>query len=442
MRYFVIQGSDSMDHWRVNLTFDPVEFEDKALGVKVHRGVYETAMLLYDRFLPLVQDHIASSPTARIAFTGHSLGGSLATLLMMMYVRRGVVSAANLAPVYTFGAPAIFCEGACGTAGCGACPLPDSNTTSSDTSTTSSSVKSGGGGVLDKLGLPTGAVRNIIMHKDIVPRAFACDYSLVADLLRRVGESFREHHCLSGSRRVMFNFVGKMLVLQPSSDLKFVGGEGYHAMLPPQAGLFVVREPQRLWRNTITTSTAVEEIHSSVNGSAEMHHHGHHVSNLPAGSSSSLSVPLPLPSSSSSTSSSSSSSSSSTASTATPARPTVASAEEALWQLMNSPHPLDILGDAGAYGDTGSISRYHNPDNYTRALGGVLRSRGAPSREIVRRAKENGVRFKPPVLVPSLLHEEAAPLKKKEEQQQHHLTGGKMSSPAVTRPTLRRVTIS
>lgn len=35
MRYFVIQGSDNLDHWRVNLTFDPVQFEDAALGVKV-----------------------------------------------------------------------------------------------------------------------------------------------------------------------------------------------------------------------------------------------------------------------------------------------------------------------------------------------------------------------------------------------------------------------
>ena len=34
-RYFVIQGSETLDHWRVNLSFDPVVFEDKALGVKV-----------------------------------------------------------------------------------------------------------------------------------------------------------------------------------------------------------------------------------------------------------------------------------------------------------------------------------------------------------------------------------------------------------------------
>ena len=34
-RYFVIQGSETIDHWRVNLSFDPVVFEDKSLGVKV-----------------------------------------------------------------------------------------------------------------------------------------------------------------------------------------------------------------------------------------------------------------------------------------------------------------------------------------------------------------------------------------------------------------------
>lgn len=34
-------------------------------------------------------------------------------------------------------------------------------------------------GVLGVLGLPTSHVRNVIMHRDIVPRAFACDYTLV-----------------------------------------------------------------------------------------------------------------------------------------------------------------------------------------------------------------------------------------------------------------------
>ena len=63
------QGSDNFDHWRTNLTFDPVPFEDPELGVAVHRGVYETALILYARFEPLVAEHLASSPFAKIAFT-------------------------------------------------------------------------------------------------------------------------------------------------------------------------------------------------------------------------------------------------------------------------------------------------------------------------------------------------------------------------------------
>ena len=45
---------------------------------------------------------------------------------------------------------------------------------------------------------------------------------------------------------------------------------------------------------------------------------------------------------------------------------------------MDCPHPLDILGDPASYGPTGAISRFHNPDNYTAALGGVLRAQVPP----------------------------------------------------------------
>lgn len=55
-----------------------------------------------------------------VLLQGHSLGGSLATLLMLMYVRRGVLPPVAIAPVYTFGAPAILCESCvCGTSTCG-----------------------------------------------------------------------------------------------------------------------------------------------------------------------------------------------------------------------------------------------------------------------------------------------------------------------------------
>ena len=105
-----------------------------------------------------------------------------------------------------------------------------------------SSAQEGPSGILQKLGLPMGTVRNVMMPKDIVPRAFACDYTLVADLLKRVGSSFREHSCLSpGSRVALYSAVGKQLLLQPDPSLTFVRGEGYHPMLPQEVGLFILQ---------------------------------------------------------------------------------------------------------------------------------------------------------------------------------------------------------
>ena len=45
-RYFIIQGSDTLDHWKVNLTFDPVVFEEPSLGVKV--GIAPALISLQD----------------------------------------------------------------------------------------------------------------------------------------------------------------------------------------------------------------------------------------------------------------------------------------------------------------------------------------------------------------------------------------------------------
>jgi hypothetical protein len=340
VRYFVIQGSDNLDHWRVNLTFDPVTFEDPGLGVKAHRGVYETAQILYDRFLPLVREHVAAAPaTARVAFAGHSLGGSLGTLLMLMYVRRGVLPPSALAPVYTFGAPAVLCEG-----GAGGCAPGGA---------------AAGGGVLGRMGLPQGAVRNVMMHLDIVPRAFACDYSLVADLLKRVGESFREHSCLvEGSRAVMFNPVGRIMMLQPGDAASFVArrGEGLHPLLPPAAGLYALRAPTALGGVAAQVRADVRAVGAAVKAAV--------------------------------------------APGAEAFGPAPASVQEALWELMNNPHPLDTLADPAAYGDRGAISRFHNPDNYTRAVGGALRARGAPWRRLVANAKAAGLGGYRPALGP------------------------------------------
>lgn len=45
---------------------------------------------------------------------------------------------------------------------------------------------------------------------------------------------------------------------------------------------------------------------------------------------------------------------------------------EALLLFMNDPHPLTMLSAYGSYGTNGAISRFHNPDNYTKGLSHLL----------------------------------------------------------------------
>lgn len=39
------------------------------LYIQVHRGVYVAAEILYERFKPMVEEQLASSPFAKVAFT-------------------------------------------------------------------------------------------------------------------------------------------------------------------------------------------------------------------------------------------------------------------------------------------------------------------------------------------------------------------------------------
>ena len=212
-RIFVIQGSDNVASWRSNLTFDPAIFEDSSLNTYVHRGVYEAALALYEQLLPYITPHLNANPSGRVQFVGHSLGGSIATLLMLMLYRRGAVPRSSLRPVYTFGAAAVFYDG--------------------------SFEADGGGGILATLGLPPGTVRNVLMHLDIVPRSFSCDWSPVSALLRRVSPAFDSHRCLQGPRGVMmYNPVGLNFILIPTRAL---GVE--HSALPPGPGLWEIKDP-------------------------------------------------------------------------------------------------------------------------------------------------------------------------------------------------------
>ncbi|CAK8544393.1 unnamed protein product [Lathyrus sativus] len=203
-RYFVIQGSESLESWQANLLFEPVQFE--GFDVLVHRGIYEAAKVTYQQMLPEVHAHLNSQGSrATFRFTGHSLGGSLALLVNLMLLIRKEVPMSSLLPVVTFGSPAIMC---------------------------------GGDHLLEKLGLPRSHVQAIAMHRDIVPRAFSCKYpNHVTELLKAVNASFRCHPCLN-NQKLIYAPMGELLILQP--DEKFSPS---HDFLPSGSGLYLLSGP-------------------------------------------------------------------------------------------------------------------------------------------------------------------------------------------------------
>ncbi|KAL2925202.1 Phospholipase A1 PLIP1 chloroplastic [Bienertia sinuspersici] len=181
VRYFVIQGSESLASWQANLFFEPAKFEDT--DAAVHRGIYEAAKGIYEQFMPEIQDHLdCYGEDAKFQFTGHSLGGSLSLLVSMMLIAKGVVKPSTFLPVVTFGSPFVFC---------------------------------GGEKILKQLRMDEDMVQNVIMHRDIVPRAFSCNYpTRVEQVLKRLNNSFKSHPCLN-KHKMLYSPLGQVYILQP-----------------------------------------------------------------------------------------------------------------------------------------------------------------------------------------------------------------------------------
>ncbi|KVH89036.1 Lipase, class 3 [Cynara cardunculus var. scolymus] len=204
-RCFIIQGSDSVASWQANLFFEPTKFE--GTGVLVHRGIYEAAKGIYEQFMPHILEHLNRyGERAKLQFTGHSLGGSLSLLVNLMLLTRKVVKPSALRPVVTFGSPFVFCSGQ---------------------------------KILDQLGLDENHIHCVMMHRDIVPRAFSCNYpNHVAQLLKRLCGTFRSHPCLNRNR-LLYTPLGKMFILQPDEK-----SSPHHPLLPRGSALYAMENTQ------------------------------------------------------------------------------------------------------------------------------------------------------------------------------------------------------
>lgn len=216
-RIIAIQGTNTLDHWKQNLRFHPQAFIDDCLQTYVHRGCYESALMLYDTLKGYVEE------SARLGFThldltGHSIGGSIAILLKLM-IHYWKIRQPLTVTAYAFGSPGVFSEG-----------FQDEV-------------------LLDRMNIPVDTIQNITMHKDIVPKAFTCDYSILRNVLT-VFPSFSHHPNLHRLRQPhVYSFVGRMLILQPPpptsvkqrKQLMRLDGSLWHPMLPSEApGLYRV----------------------------------------------------------------------------------------------------------------------------------------------------------------------------------------------------------
>uniref|UniRef100_A0A7N0TTB1 Fungal lipase-type domain-containing protein n=1 Tax=Kalanchoe fedtschenkoi TaxID=63787 RepID=A0A7N0TTB1_KALFE len=203
IRYFIIQGSESLASWQANLRFEPAQFEDRE--VLVHSGIYDAAMGIYEQLRPEIQAHLRSATNRRrplLQFTGHSLGGSIATLLNLMLLIRAEAPISALLPVVTFGSPFIMC---------------------------------GGEELMQDLGLPRGHVQGVVLHRDIVPKAFSVTLAdRLIDILKAVNANFRCHPCLN-DKRLVYDPMGEFLILQPEESFS-----PSHHLLPPGPGLYLL----------------------------------------------------------------------------------------------------------------------------------------------------------------------------------------------------------
>lgn len=157
IRHIVVHAPESLARQSRLPSTDLTTFETYSLGTKINKHLYTEASALYNRFMPLVLDFLQENPTGKVALSGEGLGGSLATILVLMLVHRGLRRDA-LAPVYALNAPAVLCEVPDFKQWCSkdGCSMEDMGAMIEDLMTR---------GVLSELGLSQDVVRNVFYQQ-------------------------------------------------------------------------------------------------------------------------------------------------------------------------------------------------------------------------------------------------------------------------------------
>ena len=110
-RWFIVRGAAwndaDVDSVRLSTQIARAWPAPLHAGVPVvcHAGVAEMTEQFWPEMEPWIEDAAQNHPNASLSFTGHSLGGSMATLLMAWALHRCGVDPARMEPARTFGSP-------------------------------------------------------------------------------------------------------------------------------------------------------------------------------------------------------------------------------------------------------------------------------------------------------------------------------------------------
>ena len=96
------RGSVNVANWISNIDFVKTNYKNVP-GAQVHEGFYAAYAAVSTQVVAAVNSILAAQPTASFLFTGHSLGGALATFAGVDVKEQ--ISTSNPVTMYTFGSP-------------------------------------------------------------------------------------------------------------------------------------------------------------------------------------------------------------------------------------------------------------------------------------------------------------------------------------------------
>lgn len=113
-RWFIVRGAawndDAVDSVRLSTQIARAWPAPLHEGVPVvcHAGVAEMTETFWPEMEPWIRDASVNHPRAALSFAGHSLGGSMAIVLMAWAMHRCGVATARIEPATTFGSPPVL----------------------------------------------------------------------------------------------------------------------------------------------------------------------------------------------------------------------------------------------------------------------------------------------------------------------------------------------